>query len=67
MPLSGRSDRRAGSGTTRLDGEAELPKARLDERLRRLLLAEETRHADELSKEGDGLVEPALDRAARIH
>ena len=38
----------------------------VDELLRRLLLAEQARHADEVGQEPDRVVEAALDRAARV-
>ncbi len=55
-----------GIGDDRLHLEAELPEARLDELLRRLLLAEQARHADQIGQEPDRVVEAALDRAARV-
>ena len=55
-----------GVGHHRLDGKAEVPKACLDELLRRLLLAEEAADANELGEEADRVVEAVLDRAARV-
>ena len=55
-----------GIGDDRLHLEAELPQARLDELLRRLLLAEQARHANQIGQEPDRVVEAALDRAARV-
>ena len=44
----------------------ELVETRLDELLRRLLLAEQARHADQIGQEPDRVVETALDRAACV-
>jgi len=49
-----------------LDLEAESAEPGLDERLSRLLLAEEARHPDELGEEAHGLAEATLHRAAGV-
>ena len=50
----------------RADVEAEVSQALLDERLRRLLVAEKARHPDEVLQEGDRLGQRELDRLPRL-